>query len=529
MRTKAVLEGVVALVISASGYAQDPDPGNHSATQNLTQSELLGMPLKDIRTVGLRVFSTPFNKQDGYGDGPFDPNEGDPLAFGHRPTLQGNGTFLRVNGLDAQSCNECHGFVSHATRPPELGIGGVGGPTTNAIIMPSLIDVADSSDDRVSHVFHEPDLPLVADGVADYNGRFSNPPFLFGGGGVELLAKEMTLDLQGALDDCTSNPNVQVNLQTDAGTDFGTVVCPDDETVDLSETVGIVPRPQDDVDQMTAVPLDEARALLVVRPFGRKGENFSMRDFDRGAMQFHFGIQPVEVVDPNGLGGVDTDGDQVPDEVTVPEMTALHIFDVTNPRPFMEDLDAEALAGFGTFQDIGCADCHVPELITESRFLPLAHPEVATDPNANVYLQIDLRKDVGKNQQEGFEPSGNGVVVPLFADLKRHRMGPRLAETFERGEIANDEFTTARLWGIGATEPYLHDGRATTLYAAIELHGGAAGDFRDGLFPPSEAQDARDAFLGLLESEQGDLIHFLGQLRTPEDPNSDIVKTLAAQ
>lgn len=31
------------------------------------------------------------------------------------------------------------------------------------------------------------------------------------------------------------------------------------------------------------------------------------------------------------------------------------------------------------------------------------------------------------------EVGGNGLVVPLFADLERHDMGPRLAETFEAG------------------------------------------------------------------------------------------------
>ena len=79
------------------------------------------------------------------------------------------------------------------------------------------------------------------------------------------------------------------------------------------------------------------------------------------------------------------------------------------------------------------------------------------------------------------------MSVPLFADLKRHKMGPRLAETFEAATVANDEFTTARLWGVADTAPYLHDGRATTLSAAIELHGG-------------EAQSARDAFMALSDS-----------------------------
>ena len=36
------------------------------------------------------------------------------------------------------------------------------------------------------------------DGIADFNGRLINPPFLFGSGGIELLGKEMTTELETA-------------------------------------------------------------------------------------------------------------------------------------------------------------------------------------------------------------------------------------------------------------------------------------------------------------------------------------------
>jgi hypothetical protein len=77
---------------------------------------------------------------------------------------------------------------------------------------------------------------------------------------------------------------------------------------------------------------------LVVRPFGRKGENFSMRDFDRGAMQFHFGIQPNEVFGAN----TDEDGDGLQNEFTAGEMSALHFVDVHNPVPRFDAHDNTA-------------------------------------------------------------------------------------------------------------------------------------------------------------------------------------------
>ncbi|MAB79172.1 MAG: hypothetical protein CMJ89_07435 [Planctomycetes bacterium] len=450
-------------------------------------------PLVDIiRTLGMLVFTTPLTTADGYGDGPYDPAELPVNIPGHRPTLQGNGLLLRVNGLDAQSCNECHTIVSHKTTPPTLGIGGVGGVVNNAIILPTMIDVSDSTDDRMQFApGHDPNLAMVADGVADYNGRFSNPPFLFGGGGVELLAKEMTSDLQDLLDQAEAAPMGTITELDTHGVNFGYI-----ETIDNAGTVEMHPEgvgPED----ISGVANED---VLVVRPFGRKGEAFTMRDFDRGAMQFHFGIQPVEVVG----NGIDEDGDGKANEVNIIDMTTLHVFDVTNPAPVQDPMNAQAQVGFALFQGIGCADCHIPSITTNSRRVPLAHPEIATDPDANVYVRLNL-------MNHGFDPvMGAGVAVPMFADLKRHKMGARLAETFEFGEIANDEFTTGRLWGIADTAPYLHDGRATTLIEAIDFHGG-------------EAQGVRDNFFLMTIPDQQALLAFLATLRTPTNPNQELV------
>ena len=447
--------------------------------------------LQALRHRGLRVFTTPFNTHDGFGDGPFD-HELPPTLPGNRPTLQGNGLLLLVNGLDAQACNECHSIVRASARPPVLGIGGVGGVVQNALIAPSLIDVADSTDDRVGYSSgHDPELAMSFDGKADFNGRFANPPFLFGGGGVELLAKEMTVDLQRALAAARTAAAGTVTELTTHGIDFGHIESLGRGRVTLDvEGIGFT-------DNATRSPEE----ILVVRPFGRKGEKFSMRDFSLGAMQFHFGMQPVEVVGAH----VDADGDGVANEVSVFDMSALHVFDVTNPVPFIETPDSSARQGFQLFQEVGCAACHVPVMKTRSRLLTLSFPEVAWAPWRNVYLEIDL-------VEVGFPPVPGeaGVFVPLFADLKRHDMGAGLKEDFGLAEIPNRAFTTARLWGVADTAPYLHDGRATTLAEAISAHGG-------------DAQSSRDAFLQLSAEERAHLIRFLETLRTPLRPNEDLL------
>jgi hypothetical protein len=429
-------------------------------SDRMTQAKLTDgtLSLEQLRAAGLRMFVTPLNRHDGYGDGPVNPT--DTLFPGGRPTLAGNGTFLRVNGLDGQSCNECHSIVSAATFPPRLGIGGVGGSVTNALIGPTFID---------------PGALLSGDDKAGFNGRIGNPPFIFGAGGVELLGLEMTADLRAAVATARATPGTEITLET-KGVEFGSIVAAENGSIDTSSVEGI------DKD-------------LIVRPFGRKGEFDTTRQFDIGAMRFHFGMEPVEVVGED----VDADGDGVTNEVLAGELSALHVFVSTAVRPRQTRRSPAAAAGFESFKTIGCASCHIPALETRGRYLPLRFPEDASDPTANTYYNVDLQA-----APPNFERSpGGGLVIPLFADLKRHDMGETLAEEAHfASEAVNREFTTARLWGVADTAPYLHDGRATTLTDAILLHGG-------------DAQAARDAFDELDQGKRDQLIEFLRTLRTP--------------
>jgi hypothetical protein len=435
--------------LSGEGHRLGPDRITHEAIADGSLS------LAAVRGAGLRVFATPFSSSDGYGDGPLDP--ADAVSPGGRPTLQGNGTFLRVNGLDGQTCLECHSVVSAATVPATFGVGGVGGSVANAMFQPTAIDVCDAE----------------RQGLAGFDGRFINPPFLFGSGGIELLAAEMTADLQELRRRAFDQPGTEIRLVTH-DVDFGTIVVRDG-ILDVSRIEGVDPD-------------------LVVRPFGRKGEFATVRAFDVEAMPFHFGMQPVETVG----AGVDGDGDGTADEITVGEISALHVFNTTLERPVVVDHEG-AERGAVLFEQVGCASCHRPQLTTRGRELVYRYPEVAEDPFANEYLRVDLSAST-----PGFDRSPEGgLVIPLYADLKRHDMGDRLAESF--GSDLDRFFTTARLWGVADTAPYLHDGRATTPTEAILFHGG-------------EAEDARIAFEALSQSDRDALLALLRSLRTPTDP-----------
>jgi len=126
--------------------------------------------------------------------------------------------------------------------------------------------------------------------------------------------------------------------------------------------------------------------------------------------------------------------------------------------------------GIQLFHQVGCASCHVPELITAAD---------APDHLAS-------------------------VRISPYTDLLLHDMGPDLAEAVGVGAAEGSEWRTPPLWGIGLVDAgsgarFLHDGRAATLEEAIAWHGG-------------EAEAARDAFSALPEHDRLALLELLSLL-----------------
>ena len=305
--------------LAAYSAAMSTGEGPSLGADRTTQAQIeAGLSFGQMFEAGRKMFATPFNKFDGYGDGSTGAVE-TPRFFGNRPSLQGNGTFLRVNGLDAQTCLECHFITRNSTIPATLGIGGSAGSSANVFFMPSFVDVAESQPGK-------------------FNGRFINPLSLFGSGGVELVAKEMTVRLQELKAEALSKPFTPVSLDV-KGVSFGTILADAQGELDTSKLEGI----------------DED---LVVRPFGRKGEFTTARTFGVTAMRFHFGMEPVEEVG----AGVDGDGDGVTDEILTGELSVLHVFNTNLPSPVMDGLELKAMKGLATFVRVGCAHCHIPFL-----------------------------------------------------------------------------------------------------------------------------------------------------------------------
>jgi hypothetical protein len=478
--------------------------------------------------IGDELFATAFNALDGGGA---NVGRGQRYTRVPRADLHGrsewlNHTPIRVTGPNAGGCFECH------EQPFEDGSG------TAAL-----------------NVHRD---PFRTGQIGQFVER--NTPHLFAPGAIQRLAEEMTdgltADQTRLVDDVCRNGGTRSVVLDTKGVNFGTLSAtrtsrnPCQVTYNTDGVRG--------VDFQPSVDNPAAPVALIVRPFQWKGSTAFLRDFNRGAAHNELGMQAVEIVGDN----VDGDFDGVADELTIGDMTALAVYLAAQPRPTtLLELNALGLLepaltdaqvnrierGRQVFDSVGCASCHVPQLTLNTPVFSepsqnAAYRDGTTfpagQPTANVVdirnpVTFDLTKDqpdnIILNSRGGIRArlgsftqrdSSGRTIVELYGDLKRHAMGPRLAEPVN--EIAGDDvtpipvsprnrhtpdtFLTENLWGVGSTAPYMHDGRATTLAEAIIEH--AASD-RDTV---SEARASRAAYLARSPGDKQALIAFLENL-----------------
>ena len=496
----APLADVDAPAIDRASYLALVDELHTGNAEHANQAELLALvqagegdeAFAEAFEMGDELFETTFNSVDGVG-----AQVGNGLRFSQLPRadLDGPGEWAthfppRITGPNAEACNACHG------TPVDDG----GGRAANN-------NVRD---------------PLLSGDISLFIQR--NTPHLFGAGAVQVLAEEMTEALQSQRDAavataCEENRAVTVALNA-KGVDFGSLT--------VSPRPGPTCETTFDTGNVTGVNSD-----LVVRPFQWKGVDTTIRGFNRGAAHQELGMQSVEMVGE----GVDGDFDGVVDELTVGDQTALAVYVAAQPRPttlvelaalgLIEPLSAEQAGsiqrGTEQFTSIGCASCHVAQMTIQDpvfyepsqnpnyrdeRF-PAGQDPLALGVDPALAVRVDLTQDQPDNLIDwaggvyrlgslATDATGQGLVA-LYGDLKRHDMGPELAEPIDDEGIPASVFLTENLWGVGSTAPYLHDGRATTLAEAILAHGG-------------EAADSRSGFNRLSTDEQADIIAFLNNL-----------------
>ncbi|EDQ35021.1 putative thiol oxidoreductase [Hoeflea phototrophica DFL-43] len=451
---------------SSADFANAPWSESSSALGSLDQMPtglLSRRELIDLNAVGEALFLDRFTTLDGAGR-PEATQAIDPTRRKH-PREQ---LFLRTAGPDGGSCAACH-------NQPTLG--GAGDFVTNVF---------------VSEGFESADFDSLDPQFS--NERGTN--HLFGAGLVELLAREMSRDLQAIRDETlakarATGQTVRLVLAT-KGVEFGFISAEPDGSVRLDELDGV------DTD-------------LVIRPFSQKGVMTSLRQFTVNALNHHHGMQPDERFGARWTGSDDFDGDGIAREVSDADISALVAWQATlrPPKqvvPQVEGWPAAAKQGETLFGEFGCASCHRPHLPLDS--LGFADPgpfDLAGTLNdrqvkASAIYDLELMEWAANLPRD----DQGRVLVPLFGDLKRHVMTDNQIdalgnELLSQRFVDRNIFQTTELWGVASTGPYGHRNDFTTLDEIILAHGGSA-------------RQSRDAYAASADEDKSALIAFLKTL-----------------
>ena len=375
-------------------------------------------------------------------------------------------------------------------------------------------------------------------GSAGFGGNvFTRPnsrdaPHLFGLGLQEMLADEITKDLRAIQADAVAQAQLlggRVTLPLiSKGIGYGMITGLPDGTVDTSAVDGV------DLD-------------LRVRPFFAQGGTISMREFLVGAFNAEMGLESpdvdlidaavndLDVLTPAGMHltgsidelegppasgpGDDPDLDGVVNEIDTALVDFMEFYLLNYFRPGIGEITPDVISGFGHFQDVGCATCHVPSLRIDSD-RRVADVAVFYNPQkSNVVFNLLFATastqftevDDGLGLPTLKVPNGNPFLVfGIFTDFKRHDLGENFYEKNFDNSVTT-HFMTEPLWGVGSTPPYGHDGRSNTLDEVIHRHGG-------------EALASKLAFKALSAAEEDQVLDFLRVLVlfSPPDTSSNL-------
>jgi cytochrome c peroxidase len=467
--------------------------------QHLLDDQEYALPLLDLLDHGQRTFSARWTSTEG-GGRPGTKGNGRSLADPKSP-LTGARGFNRISGPDANSCAGCH------NQP--FGIpGGSGDFVANVFVLGQRFDfVTFDRDDKIPTrgTVDERGQPVTLSTV----GNSRHTPSMFGAGYIEMLAREMTTDLQRIRD---SIQRGESRVLISKGVQFGQLARRADGIWDVSGVTGL-PR----ISLITATPLDPP--TLVIRPWHQAGNAVSLREFTNTSFNHHHGIQSTERFGT----GTDPDGDGYCNELTRADVTAVTFFQaamavpgqVVPNDPIIEKAVRRGQALFKTFQ---CDQCHVPALPLKRENWRFNEPN-PFNPPGNLRtgdakpLAFDLNDErLPRPRLSPRSPKDAELQVPAYTDLKLHDISeinqeatvetldmnwPVWAPKFSAG---NRRFLTRRLWGIANSGPYFHHGLFNTLREAVLAHAGEAIASRN-LFSQANTAD-RDALIEFLKSLQ---------------------------
>jgi hypothetical protein len=508
-RRAGLAAGLLALLVAVGGDGVRGHPREAAASldapvigrevavlRHLQDGEEFRVGIEALVEHGRALFSAAWTVEEGAGR-PLSKGTGEQLADRRAPLVFPR-NFNRISGMDANACSGCHNAP--------FGIAGGGGEfVTNVFVLGQRFDF----------VTFDPADVVPTRGAVDERGRpvglqtIGNSRAtlgMFGAGFIEMLARQMTRELQAIRDG--TKPGESRPLVS-KGVAFGTIARTPDGRWDASGVVGL---PAASVRTGGAQP-----PSLAIRPFHQAGTVVSLREFTNTAFNHHHGIQSTERF---GLD-TDPDGDGVRNELTRADVTAATVFQATLQVPgrvIPDDpaIERAVLVGEDRFRSLGCATCHVPSLPLTGEGWVFTEPGPFNVPgNLRLgeapLLSVDLTDT--RLPAPRLAPGPDGVVhVPAFTDLKLHDVtcGPgdpniepldmQMSPRSERFRSGNARFLTRKLWGTGNEPPFFHHGLFTTLREAVLAHCG-------------EARPAREAFEALSPYERAAVIEFLKSLR----------------
>jgi CxxC motif-containing protein (DUF1111 family) len=245
--------------------------------------------------------------------------------------------------------------------------------------------------------------------------------------------------------------------------------------------------------------------------FGWKAQSPSLAAFVQAACANELGLGNPGQAQPRPLGRPEYQPSST--DLTQEQCDQLTAFCASLARPVERvppEIKAEdADKGKKLFRNIGCADCHTPNLGgVEGLYSDLLLHRMGQDLEGGGSYNDPPKPPPQKpnnpppNNPPGPPPSSyNDPPKPPPQKPNNpppnNPPGPPPSESPSPGE-----WRTPPLWGVADSGPYLHDGRAPTLEDAIRLHGGQAG------------RSSR-RFAALPANEQAQLVSFLRTLKAP--------------
>jgi CxxC motif-containing protein (DUF1111 family) len=219
-------------------------------------------------------------------------------------------------------------------------------------------------------------------------------------------------------------------------------------------------RDGDGISGRANVVWDLERKTTAIGRFGHKATIATLREQTAAAFDGDIGLTSALFLEPDGRR-----------DLTDEQLEETTLFVSAIAVPAAAPRDAAAQQGRALFDQLGCASCHVPTLVTgDHRIAQLA-----------------------------------AQTIHPYTDLLLHDMGDELSDGRTDFTAHGPEWRTPPLWGIGLAQvvspdaTFLHDGRARTLAEAILWHGG-------------EAMASREAFRRAPRPSRDALIRFLQTL-----------------